>query len=369
MPVTHYTWDPLSDNLLMESDENGQTTAVYTNEPDPYGQLISQRSNGATNYYHFDGQGSTRQLTDANQNVTDPATYTAFGEEVNSSGDTTNPFGFKGAVGYYANPETNDLYVRARTYEPVIGRWLSRDPIGYTDDVNRYRYAQNGPTRFFDPSGLAAYDCYCNCLTIVGEELYETRKVIYEGVIHANTRNQAISRCNARCRARNWRNAGGSHTCTGETSTARPPKFPEYDPESPGTVEEGTQVTITLDSILRPTTFCGWVRPTKMVGCRENITWHESVRFACLAHQFLIGDSLCNHIQDRIDEVINDPGIGYPFDCPGELECCLQKRYNGTYPVSLSVTRMRVSPGCSVTAAVSATITVEGQVGVCKNIR
>ena len=154
MATTHYTWDRFSDNVLMESDENGDTTAVYTNEPGQYGQLVSQHRGNTTSYYQFDGQGSTRQLTDDTETVTDTATFTAFGEEVASSGATTNPFGYKGAVGYYANPETDDLYVRARTYQPSIGRWLSVDPLGFAGgDVNLARYVGNNSPNHVDPAG------------------------------------------------------------------------------------------------------------------------------------------------------------------------------------------------------------------------
>ena len=43
MPVTNYVWDPLSDNVLLETDENDVTQAVYTQEPDTFVNLISQR--------------------------------------------------------------------------------------------------------------------------------------------------------------------------------------------------------------------------------------------------------------------------------------------------------------------------------------
>ena len=142
MPVTNYIWDEVNDTLLMEKDEAGNTTAAYTYEPGQYGPLISRRGSGQTNYYHFDEQGSTRQLTDANQNVTDSAVYTAFGETVACSGTTTNPFGYKGALGYYANPETADVYVRARPYEPLIARWLSHAPMVLRfRGINGYAYA------------------------------------------------------------------------------------------------------------------------------------------------------------------------------------------------------------------------------------
>ena len=71
MAKTEYIWDVVTDNVMMEKDGAGSTQAVYTQEPSQYGRLISQRRGSQTSYYHFDGNGNTRALTDASQNVTD----------------------------------------------------------------------------------------------------------------------------------------------------------------------------------------------------------------------------------------------------------------------------------------------------------
>ncbi|MEQ1903256.1 MAG: RHS repeat-associated core domain-containing protein [Pirellulaceae bacterium] len=155
MAVSNFIWDEVSDNVLFETDENGAVTASYTNLPDQFGELISQERNGVTSYYHYDGENSTRQLTNENQNVTDTFIFTAHGEEVARTGVTTNPFGYKGAVGYYTNSTTNDIYVRARTYQPTTGRWLSADPLGFVDGPNVYR-AYFVPAGV-DPSGTEAF--------------------------------------------------------------------------------------------------------------------------------------------------------------------------------------------------------------------
>jgi RHS repeat-associated protein len=151
MPCTDYIWDEVNDTLLAETDAAGNTIAEYTHEPGQFGPLISQRRNGQTRYHHYDGLGSTRALTDESGNVTDTYTYTAFGEPVATAGTTENPFGYKGALGYYSNLETNDFYIRARIYSPAFGRWLSQDPI--EDDDNAYRYVLNAPVAFVDPTG------------------------------------------------------------------------------------------------------------------------------------------------------------------------------------------------------------------------
>ena len=159
MTVTNFIWDEVSDNVLFETDENGAVTASYTNRPERFGELISQERNGVTSYYHYDGAHSTRQLTDENGSVTDTFIYSADGVEVARTGATTNPFGYKGAVGYYTNSATGDIYVRARMYQPTSGRWLSMDPLGFADGPNLYRayFVPNS----VDPSGELEYGNFC----------------------------------------------------------------------------------------------------------------------------------------------------------------------------------------------------------------
>jgi len=50
-------------------------------------------------------------------------------------------------------------YMRARYYDPEVGRFVSEDPIGFEGgDVNLYAYVQNNPVMFVDPSGLFRFD-------------------------------------------------------------------------------------------------------------------------------------------------------------------------------------------------------------------
>ena len=77
--------------------------------------------------------------------------YSPFGEIWQGERETdTNPFRY---AGEYLDNETGDIYLRARYYDPSIGRFLSIDPI--KDGMNWYVYCGNNPVKFVDPSGLA----------------------------------------------------------------------------------------------------------------------------------------------------------------------------------------------------------------------
>jgi len=158
MPKTKYIWDPVDDVVVMEKDEDGATTAVYTHEPGLHGELISQRRGETTSYYHYDGLGSTVALTNESEEVTDTFRYRAYGEPVVRTGTTENPFRWVGALGYYWDEELGQYYVRARHYEPSVARWMSQDPIGYQGSMNTYWYASDNPARVVDPSGLVVVE-------------------------------------------------------------------------------------------------------------------------------------------------------------------------------------------------------------------
>jgi RHS repeat-associated protein len=155
MALTEYIWDELNDSYLIEVDEVGATTAVYTTEPVQYGGLVSHRRDNAAACYHFDGQHSTWNLTDMEQVTTDDYTYSAFGDTVTSLGTTNTPFGYNGLFGYYAQSASH--YIRSRTYVSPTARWLSSDPLSSPiaqPPSGGYIYADNNPVIRSDPSGL-----------------------------------------------------------------------------------------------------------------------------------------------------------------------------------------------------------------------
>jgi len=74
--------------------------------------------------------------------------YDAFGNEKVSDINDTNPFRY---CGEYFDGETGLIYLRARYYDPSVGRFISEDPV--RAGTNWYIYANNNPIMFIDPMG------------------------------------------------------------------------------------------------------------------------------------------------------------------------------------------------------------------------
>ncbi|MBL8817023.1 MAG: RHS repeat-associated core domain-containing protein [Planctomyces sp.] len=169
MPTTTtFVWDPVNDCVISELDGTGATQAVYTNEPQKYGGVLSQRRGSTSRFLHADALGTTRLLTSTAGVTTDTYLFDAWGNPVSSTGSTVNPFRWVGRYGYYTDNATGLVYVRARMYAPTIAVWVSMDPIGFdSGDVLLYRYVSNYPLQQTDPSGLIE-PVTCGVLLICG---------------------------------------------------------------------------------------------------------------------------------------------------------------------------------------------------------
>jgi RHS repeat-associated protein len=141
--TTTYLFD--GDNILADSRADYTQGGVTG--------LISERAGSTSKYYHGDQLGSTRGITDSTQAVSDSREYDSFGLTIASTGSTATPYKFAGGGGYQADADSGLMLLRARYYDPSVGRFISRDPIGYEGGLNLYAYCENDPIDQTDGSG------------------------------------------------------------------------------------------------------------------------------------------------------------------------------------------------------------------------
>ena len=139
------------DDLITEA-QGANILAYYTQGPG----LISQRRNNASYFYHYDGLGSTKALTDANQNIQSSTIYDAWGNILQSSGSIANPYQYVGEHGYYSDPDINLTLTGERFLDISYGTFLTRDPARLiTLNSSLYNYSEASPVNYIDPSGRA----------------------------------------------------------------------------------------------------------------------------------------------------------------------------------------------------------------------
>jgi RHS repeat-associated protein len=147
--TTRYIYDPWG-NLMAEADSNGITRKYI------YGKgLLAVATSEGQYCYHFNGIGSTVAITDMNQDTVNSYAYDPFGALLGQQETVPQPFKYVGQYGVMAEP-SGLYYMRARYYDPAVGRFVSEDPLGFGGgDVNLFGYAQNDPVNVIDPLGLA----------------------------------------------------------------------------------------------------------------------------------------------------------------------------------------------------------------------
>jgi len=89
-------------------------------------------------------------MVNASGSIVSEATYDPYGMAT-VSGTVIPTFQY---AGYYAHQGSGLNLTWYRAYDPTIGSWQSRDPIGENGGINLYGYVSNNPINLVDPLGL-----------------------------------------------------------------------------------------------------------------------------------------------------------------------------------------------------------------------
>ena len=158
---TEITYDPLGliasyGNITFTTDPLGMGNVTGDSEGNRYiygNGLEARIKNGKVSYYVTDFRGSVVAIVDENGTITHKYQYDEFGKVTQKQEADYNPFQYVGKYGVmYLNE--HQYYMRARHYDPTIGRFLSEDPIWST---NLYPYADNNPVMGIDPEGMLSW--------------------------------------------------------------------------------------------------------------------------------------------------------------------------------------------------------------------
>ncbi|MCH5252901.1 MAG: hypothetical protein J1F22_07995 [Lachnospiraceae bacterium] len=166
--TTIFVWD--GNQLVMELSEDGKVQKRFIRGND----LVYADEGNETEkqYYVTNPHGDVAQLINKNGKVIKMYEYDSFGNEVDLDKKDDNPFRY---CGEYYDKETDEIYLRARYYQPSEGRFITRDIYTGEEDeplsLHLYTYCYNDPITYADNGG--------NCptlvnLVVIGKMIYDT---------------------------------------------------------------------------------------------------------------------------------------------------------------------------------------------------
>ena len=161
---TAHIWD--GQNMSAELNASGAILRAHIRG---VGLIAEDDAAGTRQYALYNAHGDVVQLNNTNGVVTREYQYDAFGNERNPDATDANPFRY---CGEYFDAETGDIYLRARYYDPAIGRFTQMDThwnpgnMIYGDNYknipelasilqssNLYVYSTGNPIKYLDATG------------------------------------------------------------------------------------------------------------------------------------------------------------------------------------------------------------------------
>ncbi len=128
------------------------------------GSLITTRARNVDNgvwtvsFQHTDALGSPVAVTNTSGTVIERTDWEPYGAAIGKPA-----YDGIGYTGHVMDGATGLTYMQQRYYDPLLGIFLSVDPVTAYDKgdwrfFNRYAYAFNNPYRFTDPDGRCSYE-------------------------------------------------------------------------------------------------------------------------------------------------------------------------------------------------------------------
>lgn len=177
-------WAAFDGFSRLEEYAGGVLTSSMIYEDGKDSLLASARENGE-NYFYRDLTGSVRQLFRNHQ----PARSYEYDEFGNLIGPVdpadTNLIRFQGKRWI---PRAEQYDFNSRTYDPAIGRFLQRDPLGLADGPNRYAFVGNNPLTFTDPLGTDRTETTAGTIDSAGT----WSQIVGAGVAYSKPRYEAL---------------------------------------------------------------------------------------------------------------------------------------------------------------------------------
>ncbi len=133
-------------------------------------------------YFHGNHLGSTHVVTDGAGAKAEEIHYYPYGDRYSDTGavGVTRKY-----TGQELDGETGLYYYHARYYDPVLGRFVSADPIGINlsnpQTLNRYSYVTNNPINLTDPTGYCGFSSFGDfgdCFVQAGQALWNGAKTV-----------------------------------------------------------------------------------------------------------------------------------------------------------------------------------------------
>ncbi|MCH8531205.1 MAG: hypothetical protein LAT65_10150 [Saccharospirillum sp.] len=137
-------------NPVAELDGSNNVVArfVYGDRPHVPSHMIKD---GTQYRIVSDHLGSVRLVVNASTGeIVQRMNYDAWGKVTEDTNPGFQPFGYAGGI---YDRDTGLVRFGARDYDPQVGRWTTKDLIGFGGGLNHYAYAANDPINYIDPDG------------------------------------------------------------------------------------------------------------------------------------------------------------------------------------------------------------------------